>query len=96
VDFKVRITEEALVNLEEILEYSWINFPDTAASFGNTLLEHLALLERFPRLGSLVPDRPGIRKLLHTPIRIYYRLDEDRRSIEIVHFWHGARLSPPG
>ena len=37
VDFKVRISEAALGDLEEILAYSWENFPDTAGRFGNGL-----------------------------------------------------------
>ncbi|MBV8897584.1 MAG: hypothetical protein JO051_13820 [Acidobacteriaceae bacterium] len=31
---------------------------------------------------------------MHTPIRIYYRIDEEERTIEIVHFWHTSRRPP--
>jgi plasmid stabilization system protein ParE len=94
VDFKVRITDQAPGDLEEILEYSWDNFPELTERFGLAVLDHIALLERFPRMGTPVPRSAGVRKLQHTPISIYYRLDEARNLIEILHFWHGARRRP--
>ena len=94
MDFKVRITEEALADLEEIVEYSYLHFPRSAERFGNALLDHIELLSRFPRLGTPVPHRRGVRKILHSPIRIYYRLHEDRSLVEVLHFWHGSRRGP--
>jgi plasmid stabilization system protein ParE len=44
----------------------------------------------------LVPRRPGIRKLLHAPYKIYYRVHIRRKVVEILHFWHGARQDPGG
>jgi hypothetical protein len=38
LDFKVQISEAELTDFEEILAYSWANFPDTAERFGNALL----------------------------------------------------------
>jgi hypothetical protein len=32
--------------------------------------------------------------LIHSPIRIYYALYEDRKLVEVVHFWHGSRNEP--
>jgi hypothetical protein len=32
--------------------------------------------------------------MVHFPIRIYYRIYEDRLLIEILHFWHGSRREP--
>ncbi|MFN0165065.1 MAG: type II toxin-antitoxin system RelE/ParE family toxin [Bryobacteraceae bacterium] len=91
MDFKVRITEATLTDFDEILAYSWANFPETAEQFGNDLLNHADLLARFPHIGRPVKGRPGIRQLVHTPILIYYRVDEMRRLVEILHFWHGSR-----
>ena len=71
MDFKVRISEAALTDFEEILAYSWANFPGTAERFGNALLNHLDLLGRFPYTGSPVEGHPRVRQLVHTPILIY-------------------------
>jgi plasmid stabilization system protein ParE len=32
--------------------------------------------------------------LLHSPLHVYYRLDEDREAIEILHFRHSSRQGP--
>ena len=73
MDRKIRITQAALADFEEIVEYSWVNFPETAERFANSLLNHLDLLRRFPRIGSARPRHPGVRMMVHFPIRIYYR-----------------------
>jgi plasmid stabilization system protein ParE len=91
VDFKVRISETALTDFEQILAYSWEHFPDTAEGFGNALLNHADLLAKFPYIGSPIEGLPGIRQLVHTPILIYYRVDEARQLVEILHFWHRSR-----
>ena len=36
-------------------------------------------------------SRPGVRKLLLWPYLIFYRVNEQSRSVEILRFWHGAR-----
>jgi plasmid stabilization system protein ParE len=94
VGYKILFTEDALVDLEVILDYIRADDPDAANRFGAALLNHVELLQSFPRIGTLVPGRPGIRKLLHTPVRIYYRIRDDPGLIEILQFWHVARQQP--
>jgi len=91
VDFKIRVTEAALADFEEILAYSWDNFPATAERFGDAILNHVDLLKKFPYIGSPVDGRDSVRLLVHTPILVYYRVSEGLNLIEILHFWHGSR-----
>ena len=35
--------------------------------------------------------RPGVRQLVHTPILIYYNVNEAPNLVEVLHFWHGSR-----
>ena len=93
--FKIVYTEDALADLEAILDYIRADSPAAAARFGNALLNHVDLLAPFPHIGSPVNQRPGVRKLLHTPVRVYYRIHEERSVVEILHFWHVARQEPP-
>jgi len=58
------------------------------------LINHVKVLQAFPHIGAPVSKRRKIRKLLHTPYKIYYRVHEARRVIEILHFWHGRRRRP--
>ncbi len=94
MDFQVLYAEPALADLEEILLYSWSKFPGAAENFGIALLNHVDLLRSFPYIGSPVTGLAGVRRLVHTPILIYYRVAEDRKLIEVLHFWHAAREQP--
>jgi plasmid stabilization system protein ParE len=94
LDFQVRITEAALKELEEVLAFSWEQYPDTAERFGIALLNHVDLLGRFPMIGAPVVGRRGLRVLVHTPLLVYYWIDYERGAVEVLHFWHGSRRSP--
>jgi plasmid stabilization system protein ParE len=91
VDFQVRISQAALADLETIVGYSWSTFPRTAERFGSALLDLVNLLGRFPYIGSQVAGQQGIRQLVYTPILIYYRVDEVRGEVEILHLRHAKR-----
>ena len=94
MDFQIRISQAALTDFEEILHYSWSNFPATAERFGTAILNHVELLRTFPYIGSLVEGRIGVRQLVHTPILVYYRVHDNSRVVEILHFQHGSRSDP--
>ncbi|MCC7174890.1 MAG: type II toxin-antitoxin system RelE/ParE family toxin [Bryobacterales bacterium] len=94
MDFQVRISAPALRDFEQIIEYSRASFPESAERFGGAILNHLELLSRYPYIGSPVSARPGVRQLVHTPILIYYRVNPERRVVEVLHFWHGRRQPP--
>ena len=92
--YKILFTEDSLRDLESILNSIRADKPEAAERFGIALLNHVDLLENFPRLGGPIKKRPGVRKMLHSPIRVYYRLHEKRKLIEILHLWHAARKNP--
>jgi plasmid stabilization system protein ParE len=94
VDFKVLYTEGALADLADIFARSWEEHPGTTERFASSLLNHVDLLKTFPRMGGPVSGYPGVRRLTHSPLQVFYRLDEPRRVVEILYFWHGARKSP--
>ena len=91
MDFQIRITESALADFEGILTYSWDNFSAIAERFGNAILNHVDLLKTLPYIGSPVDGRDGVRLLVHTPILIYYWVNEALNFVEVLHFWHGSR-----
>lgn len=94
MDFKLLYTDPALKDLADIFEWSWEKHPGTTEKFAASLIEHIGLLKMFPRLGAPVSGYPGIRRLSHSPLLVYYRVLEGRQVVEILHIWHGARRSP--
>jgi plasmid stabilization system protein ParE len=77
--------------LAEIVGYIAEDDPEAATRFGNALLDHLELLPRFPRMSGMIRQRSKVRRLVHSPILVYYTVRESDRRIEILHFRHAAR-----
>lgn len=94
ISFTLSFNDDALSDLEVILDYIGADHATAAQRFGHALLNHVELLQNHPRIGIPVSGRPEVRKILHSPVRVYYRILEDRRLIEVLHFWHAARLDP--
>jgi len=91
VDYRLLFTQRALNDLAEIIGHIAEEDDDAASRFGNALLDHVDLLTRFPRMGSTIRKRSRVRKLLHSPILVYYQIREDKRVVEVLHFRHGSR-----
>jgi plasmid stabilization system protein ParE len=94
VDFKIPYTDPALADLEAFMHWSWGHHAESAEQFGMSLMDHIKILASLPFLGGRVSGRKDVRKLLHSPIRIYYRVDERRRLVEILRLSHVARQEP--
>jgi plasmid stabilization system protein ParE len=94
MDFHLIYSKEAISDLEAILDEISVDDPGAASRFGISLYEHISLLKLFPRMGTTVPDRTQVRKLIHTPVVVYYVVNISRQSVEIIHLRHGARSDP--
>jgi len=94
VDYRVFFTQKALTDLAELIGHIADDDADAATRFGNALLDHIELLSRFPRMGSTVGSRRSVRKLVHSPVVVYYQIREDQRMIEVLQFRHGSRKPP--
>jgi plasmid stabilization system protein ParE len=91
VDYRLLYTQKALNDLAEIIGRIAKDDSASASRFGASLLHHIDLLSRFPRMGALTRKRPGVRKLVHSPVLVYYRIQEDKRAVEVLHVRHAAR-----
>jgi plasmid stabilization system protein ParE len=94
VDYRLLFTQRALNDLAEIIGHIAEDDDEAASRFGDALLDHVDLLTRFPRMGETIRKRSRVRKLLHSPIVVYYRIREDKGAVEVLHFRHGARKPP--
>jgi len=94
VDYRLLFTERALNDLSEIVSHIAEDDAEAASRFGNALLDHIESLARFPRMGGRIRKRSRVRKLVHSPVLVYYRIREDRHFVEVLHFRHGSRDEP--
>ncbi|HMD71522.1 MAG TPA: type II toxin-antitoxin system RelE/ParE family toxin [Bryobacteraceae bacterium] len=81
MDYRLLFTQRALSDLSEIVGHVAQDGDEVASRFGAALLDHVDLLSRFPRMGNATRKRPGVRKLVHSPILVYYRVHEETRLI---------------
>jgi plasmid stabilization system protein ParE len=94
MDFRVEIAEPAIADLAEIVTYIAQNNPNAAEVVGNNLLDAAFSLAETPHKGSVYPAIVGVRKLTLRPFKIFYRVYESRKLVEVLRFWHSARSEP--
>jgi plasmid stabilization system protein ParE len=94
VDFKIRYSKPALIELDSVVAWSLQNHLETTERFTTALMNYVDLLKSLPYLGISIRGYPGIRRILHSPLHVYYRVDEEQSAVEILHFWHVKRKTP--
>jgi plasmid stabilization system protein ParE len=89
---RLRYTERATYDLDEIQAYIARNNPTAAKTVGGRIREAIELLEDFPRLGRpLHVGRARVLQVAGTPYAVYYLLKPRLREIVIIHIRHGRR-----
>jgi len=94
MDFRVEVKETAIADLAEIVSYVAEDNPDAARRLGDALLDAALSLSQAPFKGSRYARLAGIRKLTLAPYKIFYRVNEANRLVEVLRFWHSARNEP--
>ncbi len=92
--YKLLYKPAALKDLKAIFAWSLAKHPDTTERFASELFDRLDLLAVFPYLGEPIGRKPDVRRLLHAPLHVYYRIDDSKQTVEILHFWHASRQPP--
>jgi plasmid stabilization system protein ParE len=94
MDFQVTFSKSAVAELEEILASILYEDPRAGRQYYEKLRGKALSLATFPKRHPLTPCRTGVRKFTVWPYTVYYRVNEAKRRVTILHFWHGARRPP--
>jgi plasmid stabilization system protein ParE len=96
MDFEIRWTAAAADDLESIITYAAGIDPQAAEKLAKTIIDHIEVLRTFPRIGPRYKkaSRGEIREILCGKYRVFYRLNERSRYVEILTILHGAREEP--
>jgi plasmid stabilization system protein ParE len=91
---KVVYTDEALRDLDQILEFIALNYPTASVAFGRRVRAIEQRIARWPNSAVEVEQRPGVRvvPLIRYPYKLFYRVATD--AIEVLHVHHAARREP--
>ena len=94
MDFKVLITDSAIADLKEIVEFVAQDDQNAAVRVGEKLVTNAMKLTTMPERFPMHDSERGIRKMPSPPFIIFYSCDHNERAVNVLHFWHGARQSP--
>lgn len=96
MEFKIVWTDRALDELRGVCSYISNDNPAAAERVGDDILRHVEILRDFPLIGPPFP-RGGsgrVREILCKGYRIFYRVSEGQRRVEVLTIWHSAREAP--
>ena len=91
MDYQVILSRPALRDLGEIARYIAEDSPAAAEKIGLQLLVLAESLTLLPRRGGQLKARPGVRRLVHEPYLVTYRIDEPAQVVYVLRFWHAKR-----
>jgi plasmid stabilization system protein ParE len=96
MDFGVVWTETATDDLEAITTYLAQHSATAAERISSEIVRRVELLQTVPLMGAVYPSgSPGPNRVtVCGKYRIFYRVQEDARRVEILTVRHSARSEP--
>lgn len=96
MEFKIIWTEPALADLEAIRDYIAQVNVEAAERIGWDIIRHVEILATFPLIGPTYPrgSKGTTREIISGNYRIFYRVIEANKVVQILTIWHGAREEP--
>jgi len=92
--WQVLITDSALADLREIVEFIAQDDATAAERMGHRLIARALDLAAMPQRHPIHDISRNIRKFPVPPYLVFYHCDPGNRTVYILHFWHGARQWP--
>jgi plasmid stabilization system protein ParE len=88
---KVVLSDEAIREIDEILQYISEHYPSVYESFEIRLRAIVRRIGQWPDSAQEVLQRPGVRSVpfIRYPYKLFYRVLTDR--VEVLHVHHAAR-----
>ena len=90
---RVLIAKQARADLDAIVAYyEQVNL-EYALVFEEKVLTRMRQLERYPRLGRMVPEikDESMRELIYRSYRIVYYVDEADEDVKVLTIFHSSR-----
>ena len=96
MDFKVIFKDTFLEDLGQIVRRIAVHNPTAALKLGQLIVQTGERLNFFPERYPKVPQRPGIRRfIVKGHFKVFYRVQPDSKTVEILRCWDAHRESDP-
>lgn len=96
MDFKVIFRDTLLEDLEQVVRSIAAHNPAAARKVGELIISAGERLSFFPERHPKVRQRPGIRRfIVKQYFKVFYRVDQESMTVEILRCWDGRRKSEP-
>ena len=96
MEFKVIFRESFLHDLRRIVEAVAAHDPKAATRLGNLIVSRAEKLTFFPERYPRVRQRRGVRRFVAGRyFKVFYAIERETGTIEILRFWDGRRGSDP-
>ncbi len=94
--YKVIWTDEAIIDLRQLVVFISSGHPAAAIKLGEALIQKSMVLALQPRLGRMLRKSPkdSVRELIVPPYRLVYEIDDQASAMYVRLLWHGARREP--
>ena len=96
MEFKVIFKDPFLADLERIVRSIAAHNPGAARRLGDTIVRTAEDLSFFPERHPRVRQRPAIRRFVVSKyFKVFYRVQAEAGTVEILRCWDGRRGSDP-
>ncbi len=94
--YTINYTDQTVIDLVKIGDYIGLDSPARADLFiGDLTLFIENTLSLFPySIAPKYPDFPTVRMMPFHRYNIYYQVFEEERSVEVLHIFNSAKVSP--
>lgn len=89
--YTVVLLRGAQENLREINAYLYRYYPSTPAKFRQAFKQQVQALQTHPNMCEAYAENPAFRKMVVMGYLVFYKVDEERRVVQIYRVLHGAR-----
>ena len=84
MDYRLLFTQRALNDLALIVAHVAEDDGGAASRFGEGLPDQSICSGASPRVGNVVSKRSSVRKLVHSPILVYYQIHEAKGRVSYI------------
>ena len=91
MSYKAVFLPEAKTDSEEIQQYLSLYHESTVRNFFTLLKKRINSLKSNPFIAPLYLERPSYRRLVVEDYLVFYKVDKDKKLIEIHRILHGSK-----